>query len=444
MKKALVASLLTAASIILTGCNFKGFNKKDKYTIMIYMCGSDLESGYDGYSTHASEAGMATKDIFEMCYTENQPKDVNIIVQTGGAKAWKSGKIKSNKIQRWHVWDGELVLDKELPGDNMGRAVTFQSFMEWGLKEYPAEKTGVILWNHGGAMRGVCYDENYSDDSLLVSEVRTALKNAFINTKRTEKLEWIGYDACLMQVQDIAEANSEFFNYMIGSEESEGGDGWAYNKWLDNVYAHDDTETILTEICDTFISYYDKAYGKEYNDQTLSWLDLSKMDEYKTAWENLSSSITSTVNRSKKSEFQSMMKTVKNYGTTYYSGSDLMEAGLSTNPSSDYYYGNYGIVHEGSYYVDYGYNSFGIFDTKDFLNKLENKYSALSSNVQEVKTAYNNLLGYSKAGAGAGESNGLCCYFPMHKRCNVETYYNSNETRFTSWKAVTEALGNTK
>jgi hypothetical protein len=170
-------------------------------------------------------------------------------------------------------------------------------------------------------------------------------------------------------------------------------------------------------------------------------LDLNKIDAYKNAWEDLSSDIAFTVKTSQKSSFQNMMKTVKTFGSTVYSESDLYEAGLSTNPASSYYYGNYGIVHEGNYYYDYGYNSFGTFDVKDFLNKLETNYSALSGKITPVRTAYEDLLVHNTVGKQAGESNGLCLFFPMSDRCKPETYYSVRETSLASWKTVTLSLG---
>ncbi len=436
MKKAVIAAGLTSLALLLSGCKLIGSNKS-KYTIMVYMCGADLESGYDGYSTNVDYAGLGSADIFEMCSASNMPKDVNIIIETGGAKAWKNHKIDASKLQRWHIRDGALVKDADLKYESMGQTSTFQSFLEWGLTKYPAEKTGVIMWNHGGAMQGVCFDEKANGDGLLSSEVTAALEGAFASTKQKSKLEWIGYDACLMQVQDIAIANSKYFNYMVGAQESEAGEGWDYDKWLPSLYSNESTETVLSTICDTFVA----SYKHKPNDQTLSVLDLNKIDAYKNAWEDLSSDIAFTVKSSQKSNFQNMMKTVKTYGTTVYSESDLYEAGLSTNPTSSYYYGHYGIVHEGNYYYDYGYNSFGTFDVKDFLNKLETNYSSLSGKITPVRTAYEDLLVHNTVGKQAGESNGLCLFFPMSDRCKPETYYSVRETSLASWKTVTLSLG---
>lgn len=107
----------------------------------------------------------------------------------------------------------------------MGKSATLQNFIEYGLTEYPAEKTSLLLWNHGGAMQGVCFDEKKSGDGLSGMEVASAVKQALENTNIENKLEWIGYDACLMGIQDLAIINSDYFHYMVGSQELESGYG---------------------------------------------------------------------------------------------------------------------------------------------------------------------------------------------------------------------------
>ena len=455
MKKIIVPSLI-AASMCLTGCagiikriinggsssSVPITGEKGAYTVMIYMCGSDLESGYDGNSTDVNNYGLASLDISEILSVSGQPEDVNIIIETGGARAWKNRNINASKLGRFHVENKKLVKDEELTYESMGKTSTFQSFLEWGLSKYPAEKTGVVLWNHGGAMWGVCYDEKKNNDSLTNSEVNTALKNAFKNTGRKEKLEWIGYDACLMQVQDIAYKNSEYFNYMIAAQESEAGEGWEYNSWIDDVYAGKDTETILKAICDGFISSYDRTYGAQGydNDQTLSFLYLSKMDSYKTAFENLAKKVSLAVG-TQKSAFQSMMKNVKEYGTSYYE--DPTDGGYSTDPYDDAYYGLYGVEYVSEYgcYVDWGYNYFATFDVYDFLTKLGNKYSALSTEIAAVRSELNELVVYNRIGNEAGQSHGLCLYFPLHQVCQKSKAYTNTETDFSSWRTVVNTLG---
>lgn len=371
----------------------------DAWTVMLYICGADLESD-------SRQGGLATSDLKEILSVSGQPEDVNIVIETGGASSWKSTYgISSSKLERWHVKNKSLVKDTSLTYASMGLSSTLQSFLEYGLETYPADKTALILWNHGGGMRGVCYDEKENDDVLKNSEIQTALKNAFANQGLTgKKLEWIGYDACLMQVQDIAETNSKYFNYMIASEESESGYGWDYDTWVDDLYAEKDTETILKAIVDGFIKDNGGASSNSGN-QTLSYLDLSYAAEYKTVWENMAVQLNNKVTSSNRSSF------------------------------------NKAITSNVKHYADSDYDYFCTFDAWDFVDKLESSssfsnYRIDSSYTTAVKTTHANFVKYNLAQRGAGVSKGLAMYWPNSSSySDVDEYYTTSETNFTTWRS---------
>ena len=380
---------------------------KANWTIMVYMCGADLESNHN--------YRLATSDLTEILSVDNQPDDVNIIIETGGAKSWApTYKIDKNYLQRWHVKNKELVLDASITKANMGKSETFQSFLEWGLTEYPAKKTGVILWNHGGAMKGVCFDENYYDDSLLNSEVKSALEKAFIKTNQTKKLEFIGYDACLMQMQDIAEFNSLFFNYMIGSQESETGEGWDYDTWIDDIYHDKSTDTILKAIVDGFIADNGgtevSTFQGEIADQVSSYLDLSQMSSYKESWEAMAASLKSKITMSNTDQFNALINSVK-----HFAGDD--------------------------------YDSFGAFDSMDFLTKLQNNNMFKIDNeiANAVLTAHQNLVKYSLAQQCAENANGLSMFWAVDSNTKYSTnqniYYKASETNFSIWRTLSNTYG---
>ncbi len=401
----------------------------DEWTILLYSCGADLESGtsyqqylddpddqyyYEYLDCYENGSGEASADISEILSVPNQPNNVNIVIETGGATKWREKDygygISAENIQRWHVENQQLVLDDTLPQANMGESSTLQSFLEWGIQTYPAEKIGLILWNHGGGMRGVCYDENYQDDPLYNSELNAALSNSFATLNRTEKLEFIGYDACLMQVQDIAETNSYFANYMIGSEESEAGFGWDYDSWVDDLYALNETETILKEICDSFIATVDQEYGSSDNNQTLSYLTLANVGAYKTAWENMTKVLKTKVASQGSGKFKTLIGTVKHYG-----GSD--------------------------------YDYFGTFDALDLLNKLSASSTLNPGNsyIDTCKAAFNNLVTYSVCGQVAGNSNGLAVYYSYSSDYSGVSgsylCYDAEETNFSEWLSFNQTYG---
>ena len=67
----------------------------DTMTVMIYMCGADLES----------EDGSASEDLNEMVKYATIDEKVNVIVQTGGTSEWQDYKIASDRCQRYKVED---------------------------------------------------------------------------------------------------------------------------------------------------------------------------------------------------------------------------------------------------------------------------------------------------------------------------------------------------
>ena len=396
-QSATITARLTNITSIYATCSISVVEQsKDDHTVLIYMCGADLES----------KNQLATGDIQEILKVSGQPDDVNIVIETGGANSWASTYgISSTKLERYHVENKSLVRDDQLTYASMGLSSTLQSFIEYGLNNYPAERTGLVFWNHGGGMRGVCYDEKKNDDVLKNSEIRTAISGALSNCGMSgQKLEWVGYDACLMAVQDIAVTNAEYFNYMIASEESEAGYGWDYDTWVDDLYSKKTTTTILKAIVDGFIADNGGASSNS-GDQTLSYLNLSYAAAYKTAWENLASQLNSKVTTSNKSSFNSA------------------------------------ITSNVKHYADSDYDYFCTFDAWDFVDKLANNsafssFRVDSSYTTAVKNAHANLVAYNLAQKGAGVSKGICMYWPNSTQySDVSTYYTTSETTLTTWRS---------
>ena len=181
MKK--LISIILACILLVTvfsGCNKIGGSQK---TIFIYMCGSNLET----------KQGLAGKNIDEILQADIG-RDMNVVIETGGAQTWRSHGIDNSAIQRYEVKDGKLKLLDTLPQANMGEPETLTDFLAWGQKEYKSEKNMLVLWDHGGgSAKGVCFDENYSFDSLSLTELKSALDAAKLNGK----FDFISFVSCV-------------------------------------------------------------------------------------------------------------------------------------------------------------------------------------------------------------------------------------------------------
>ena len=268
---------------------------KAKYTVLLYLCGSTLEYDSDDKDLY----GAASDDMGEILSASGTYKsDVNFVIETGGSQKWASTYgVSKDKLEVRHVSGNSYAKDSPstiTSQANMGEASTLQTFLEYGLSTYPADKTALILWDHGGAMTGVCCDDNYSMECLTAAEVKSAVSGALSNSGMSgQKLEWIGYDACLMAVADIASVNADYFNYMVASQESEPGDGWDYESWVPTLYNNPtSTTTILSSIVSSYKSFYNAMSGTR--DATLAAYDLSYMSAFKTAFNNFVSQLSSS------------------------------------------------------------------------------------------------------------------------------------------------------
>ncbi len=267
-----IISVLLAAVLIFTSfpaCSSNNAEKednRDSRTVLIYMCGSNLETTF----------GAATKNIAEMLSVK-LPSGVNVMIETGGAKKWRDYDIASDKISRYTIRNGRLVLLQALERSNMGYVKTFSDFLDYGFKKFPAKNTAVILWDHGsGCINGMISDENYSG-SLGIDDIKTA----FTDTKKKHKdahVDILGMDACLMANFETAFTLKDCADYILASEEIEPTGGWNYRSLFSALAENKNisAEKLGKAVCDGFCEKYSDS---DSNDATLSLIDLSKINE---------------------------------------------------------------------------------------------------------------------------------------------------------------------
>lgn len=192
-------------------------NALDTYTLMLYMCASDLES----------ECGFATEDLNEIMYGYTAG-NLNVIVQTGGTAEWQNTVVADDRCQRYRVTeDGLELVDDSLGMQNMADSATLTDFIRYCSSNYAADHYGLVLWDHGGGVvGGYGYDENFGGDSMSLTEMSRALGDASVH------LDMLGFDACLMANFETCLMAAPYADYLIASEEPEPGCGWYYTDWI--------------------------------------------------------------------------------------------------------------------------------------------------------------------------------------------------------------------
>ena len=277
----------------------------ETFTLMIYLCGTDLES----------DGGAATADLQEMI-AAGVPADgdLTVYVQTGGTRSWQADGISDGKVERWLLDEDGLGKVDSVGKADMGDASTFADFLTYGFENFPADRYGLIMWDHGsGASGGLCYDE-MSGDPLYYPEIYEGLQKAMKRAGVTQKLAFIGFDACLMASYELANHIAPFADYMIASEELEPGNGWAYDQWLDAL-AYDpgiDIPSLGKKIVDSFIRSNSGFFRGDY--ATLSVCDLNRLDDLQTAVESLGASLSREMAQGGFSSISRLRQNMRSFG----------------------------------------------------------------------------------------------------------------------------------
>lgn len=192
------------------------------------------------------------KDMSEMAYGYANSPDVNVVVLFDGGKQGDSAIYKishSDKkpamnapITSTKVDDkGEIIpASKEI---NSGDPALFAKFMGWATKNYPAEHTALVIWNHGSGIfrngitskpknsktgdivtNGFAWDDHGTNMNL--KDLNPAFAAAMQNTGK--KFDILDFDACLMAHVEAAYQVKDQVSYLVASEKTEAGDGNDY------------------------------------------------------------------------------------------------------------------------------------------------------------------------------------------------------------------------
>ncbi len=374
-------------------------SSNDTWTVMVYMCGSDLES-----------KGMAgTYNLYEMFSAQlpDNKDNINILVETGGTKEWfvkeefddrlpSFDGIDTKSLSYYRIEEDDMILEEKRELASMGEADTLKDFITWSAEKYPADKYMLILWDHGGgSLQGVCFDELHDDDSLTVDELKEAIAGADL------PFEVVGFDACLMADLETAKALQGYCHYMIASQESEPGYGWAYTDFLE--YLSDDTGISGLElgkhIADGFM-----AKCREYDTDemsTLSVVDITKIPSLYAAYRNLSGEMVLSTQKSENfRSFQQGVTKAESYGG---------------NSDSQ------------------GYAN--MVDLADMVKKTE---GILDQNSSKVLSALKEAVCYEVHGKSRANSNGISVYYPLYYDEDEINIYNdlSDNIAFSEYISI--------
>ena len=312
-----------------------------EWCIFTYMAGDNNLSPY----------GM--KDIIEMQETGSSEQcDCLVEYDTSG----ELEQYNKDVTIRYKITEKDPITGKalravveRLPETDSGDPKTLTKGLKWMQTYSQANHNVVVLWNHGSGFRvdradetavgtrprgkkGPLFNHGVSGQSgrdVLIDDISGSsqdtvdLVNAISKAgfSESKKIDILGFDACLMNLIEIAYDMSRYANFMVGSEELEPGEGWPYAQDLEALNTPGiDAQALSKE----FVDNYDKYYRNREDawPVTQSAIDLSKVDQLAKSIDRLGKALKATLD--------------KNYDGTMTLISKMREKVQMYAPSHDY------------------------------------------------------------------------------------------------------------
>jgi len=310
---------------------------KKSWTVMVYMAGDN------------SLDPEGVKDLKEMKKVGSTDK-LNIIAQFDRA----AGHV----ARRYYLRKGGIITGDavaSLGTVNTGDPKQLSDFIQWGLKDYPADHYLLVLWNHGQgwddtdiyaderfrslrrlstgsirhavfhtpvrrtmelAKRNMEYRAILLDDNAKDFLDNHEMKNVLANTAKLLKrnLDILGMDACLMSMAEVGYQISGSADYTVGSEQTEPGAGWPYNTILSVLAKNPDItpHDLSALIVDKYLASYSAS-----DDVTFSACDLSRASTLANAVAGLAGALkTSLSDHTARQRILSVRTQAQNYEVT--------------------------------------------------------------------------------------------------------------------------------
>lgn len=277
-----------------------------EWTVLVWMAGDN----------NLEEAGV--DDLAELKQV-GSTEEIDVLVQFD--------RMSDQNTRRYHVRRGtsaQADVVAELGPTNTGDPQCAIDFFTWGIQRCPAKRYLVVLWNHGSGIdesnvydrvpqlglkvsrraqrtrgavplgrvhaamshgyqralfsttveaalkhKAIAYDDTARDflDNMELKRVLLEVK------KRTgRRIDLVGFDACLMNMIELAYELRSTTDFVVGSEETEPGDGWPYDSIL--AALAENPRMTARELGSVIVERYVESYPHE--EVTQSLLDLRK------------------------------------------------------------------------------------------------------------------------------------------------------------------------
>jgi hypothetical protein len=194
--------------------------------------------------------------------------------------------LAENGTWIYEIHDGTSEAVETMPEQDMSDSNVLKDFVLYGMRNYPAEKTMLVMQDHGYSWRGLCVDETDGGDIMTIDAMAQAIRDA-----RSENdgigVDILAMDACSMATIEIAYELRETVPWFVASQSVVPYDGLPYDMMIRSLVEEPEmsAESFSSLIADQYLEYYssktdyDHIYPYDQDFITISAFNMSLVDE---------------------------------------------------------------------------------------------------------------------------------------------------------------------
>ena len=264
--------------------NAKGVKSEGKeWTIMVYI---NAKNNLEPYA-------FLNLNQMEMVGSSDK---VNIVVEIGRLATYDTGDGGWKGTRRYLIqkdaddktFTSPMLMD--IGNTDMGNYQNVINFGNWAKPTYPAKHYMLIIWNHGSGWdkgvranvsRGISYDDE-TGNHINTPQMGEILKGA-------GGVDVYGSDACLMQMAEVDYQLKDSVQYIVGSEETEPGDGYTYNTFLAPLIANPSMGG--ADLAKAAVDAYVDHYTPTNTGATQSYVNAAVLPDFLTMVNNFTAAV---------------------------------------------------------------------------------------------------------------------------------------------------------
>lgn len=234
MKRAMKQAWVVLA-VLLFGCNAGGgddepeFGSDATWTVMVY-----------GHGDH-NLSGALQVDVDEMKAATLRGNVTAIVLADYDASQGAGHPSGSHWLK---ITNGNVETLETGPEQNLDDPTVLTASIERAFTLAPADRYGLVLWNHGGAWEGGFGGDTQNgaihDSAMPIPVVADAVREALARTA-VDYVDLFAFDTCLLAGAESAAEFVGLADVYIANGELDYGDGLDYTALLSYLSEHPDT-----------------------------------------------------------------------------------------------------------------------------------------------------------------------------------------------------------